>query len=66
MDPGNPGAHLFPSSSFITVAQLRVTVAQLRVTVAQLRVAVTEWAFGEILPPPSLRWRQAADEVRWL
>lgn len=52
MDPGNPGGHVFPPSSFITFAQLRVAVA--------------EWAFGEILPPPSLQWRAAGDEVRWL
>jgi hypothetical protein len=52
MDPADPGAHQFPPSSFITFAQLRR--------------AVTEWAFGEILPPPSVLWREAADEVRWL
>ncbi len=52
MDPTEPGSHVFPSSSFITLPQLRQVV--------------TEWAFGEVLPPPSIQWREAGDEVRWL
>lgn len=43
---------VFPSSAFITVAQLRDVVRQ--------------WAFGEILPPPVVGWGAAPDNLGWL
>jgi len=52
MDPWNPEFKRFPTESVITIAQLRG--------------AVREWAFGDILPPPSLNWRSASEaEVGW-
>ena len=52
-DSWNPKERQFPPESFITVAQLREAVAQ--------------WAFGDVFPPPAVRWRAATeDEVGWL
>lgn len=53
MDPSVPDSRPFPTSSFITFARLRKVVA--------------EWAYGEMFPPPSAKWRKAEDqEVAWL
>lgn len=49
-DPWNPGDTALPPESFITLPELRP--------------AITEWAFGDVLPPPSLRWTSVPD-VGW-
>jgi len=52
-DPWNPTFSQFPREAFITVPQLRE--------------AVTQWAFGDVFPPPAIRWRVASEgEVGWL
>jgi len=52
-DSWSPKERRFPPESFITVPQLRAAVA--------------EWAFGDVFPPPAVRWRVASeDEVGWL
>lgn len=49
-DPWNPGDTALPPESFITVSELRP--------------AVVEYAFGDVLPPLSLRWTSVSD-VGW-
>jgi hypothetical protein len=49
-DSWNGHETLFPVESFITIAQLRAVV--------------TEWAFGELLPPPAASWVEV-DGVSW-
>lgn len=49
-DSWNQHETLFPPESFITVAQLRTVV--------------TEWAFGEVLPPPAVSWAEV-DGIGW-
>lgn len=49
----DPEAKRYPPESFITVPQLQEVVLQ--------------WAFGEIIPPPAIQWREAAErEVGWM
>jgi hypothetical protein len=37
------------------------------VTIAELRELATEWAFGDVLPPPSVHWAvENPDDVGWL
>jgi Immunity protein Imm1 len=51
-DPWNPVTR-FPRESAITPAELRRAAA--------------EWAFGEVFPPPAIRWRDASeDEIGWI
>jgi hypothetical protein len=51
-DPWNPVTR-FPGESTITLAELRRAAA--------------EWAFGEVFPPPAIRWRDASeDEIGWI
>ncbi len=49
-DTWNPGETRFPSESFITIPELRQAVGQ--------------WAFGDSLPPPAVRWT-VAPELGW-
>lgn len=49
-DPWNPGGTVLPPESFITVPELRP--------------AITEWAFGDVLPPPRIQWVSVPD-VGW-
>jgi hypothetical protein len=50
-DTWNPDDTRFPPESFISIDELRVVVSQ--------------WAFGEVLPPPGVRW-VSVPEVGWL
>ena len=51
-DPWNPVTR-FPGESAITLAELRRAAAQ--------------WAFGEVFPPPAIRWRDASEEeIGWI
>jgi len=51
-DPWNPVTR-FPGESAITLAELRR--------------AADQWAFGEVLPPPAIRWRDASEEeIGWI
>jgi hypothetical protein len=43
-------APLFPPESYVSLAQLREVVV--------------EWAFGEVVPPGSVRW-SAVSDVTW-
>lgn len=52
-DSWNPAERQFPPEAFITLAELRELVVQ--------------WAFGDTLPPPVVRWVvEPHDEVGWL
>ncbi|HKN97363.1 MAG TPA: hypothetical protein VJX10_09630 [Pseudonocardiaceae bacterium] len=51
-DSWNEHETAFPSSAFITVSQLREVV--------------TQWAFGEVLPPPVVGWVDGPDDLGWL
>jgi hypothetical protein len=50
-DSWNQHETQFPPEAFITVRQLRDVVVQ--------------WAFGEVLPPPAVRWGDAPDNLAW-
>jgi hypothetical protein len=49
-DTWHPLETALPPESFITIAQLRTVLGQ--------------WAFGDTLPPPAVRWRSVRD-VGW-
>ncbi|HEY7596895.1 MAG TPA: hypothetical protein VH969_27360 [Actinophytocola sp.] len=49
-DTWHPMETVLPPESFITVSQLRTVLHQ--------------WAFGEMLPPPAVRWQSVRD-VGW-
>lgn len=49
-DSWNPGDTALPPESFVTVPELRP--------------AVVEFAFGDMLPPPSVRWASVPD-IGW-
>ncbi|MGH9893983.1 MAG: hypothetical protein ACREA0_18780 [bacterium] len=52
-DPWNPTYTKFPPEAYITILQLRD--------------AATQWALGDVLPPPAINWRAASEnEVGWL
>jgi hypothetical protein len=50
-DTWNPDDTRFPSNSFISVDELRAIVSQ--------------WAFGDVLPPPAIEW-VVVPEIGWL
>lgn len=51
-DASNADLKRFPPESFITIPQLRQVLI--------------EWAFGDLLPPAAVRWRQTTErEVGW-